>query len=162
MKVYKCKHHGETPYYTSTFLDGQRGKVITTRTCIVCKKERARKFSLEHPIDRSGRYLREKDKILARSKIWKKNNPDKIAQYDAKRRALKMGAEVSDFTLEQWNELIEENNHSCYYCGEDNIRLTQDHVIPLSKHGNHTKSNIVPACQSCNSKKKDKLVFLTN
>jgi 5-methylcytosine-specific restriction endonuclease McrA len=43
--------------------------------------------------------------------------------------------------------------HCCVYCGRKMQRLTQDHITPLSRGGNHTKSNIVPACRSCNSKK---------
>ena len=38
-------------------------------------------------------------------------------------------------------------------------RPTRDHVIPISKGGNNTKENIVPACGSCNSKKKDKILL---
>lgn len=30
-----------------------------------------------------------------------------------------------------------------------------DHVIPLSKGGHHTASNVVPACGPCNSVKSD-------
>ena len=37
-------------------------------------------------------------------------------------------------------------------------RLTQDHVIPLSKGGQHIKENIVPACPSCNSKKGNRML----
>ncbi|MCK4464389.1 MAG: HNH endonuclease [Bacteroidales bacterium] len=36
-------------------------------------------------------------------------------------------------------------------------RETKDHVIPISKGGDNTKENIVPACQSCNSKKFNKI-----
>ena len=43
----------------------------------------------------------------------------------------------------------------CYYC---RLRfpardLTMDHVVPIVRGGKSTKSNIVPACKSCNSKK---------
>ena len=32
-------------------------------------------------------------------------------------------------------------------------RLEMDHITPLSKGGDHTASNIVPCCRSCNAKK---------
>ena len=35
---------------------------------------------------------------------------------------------------------------------------TKDHVIPISKGGHNTKENIVPACQSCNNKKYNKIL----
>lgn len=44
----------------------------------------------------------------------------------------------------------------CYYCGEktEPIDITMDHVVPLSRGGKSTKGNVVPACKSCNTKKK--------
>lgn len=41
----------------------------------------------------------------------------------------------------------------CAYCQERFDELTRDHVIPLLKGGSHSIENIVPACQSCNSRK---------
>ena len=44
----------------------------------------------------------------------------------------------------------------CYYChrevGREN--LTMDHLVPLSRGGKSKKGNIVPACKTCNNKKK--------
>jgi 5-methylcytosine-specific restriction endonuclease McrA len=72
----------------------------------------------------------------------------------AKRRALKINAPIRDFTSAQWKALQEHFSHRCAYCGRRaKGHLTQDHITPLSKGGNHTLSNIVPACKSCNSKK---------
>ena len=47
----------------------------------------------------------------------------------------------------------------CFYCQESfHARLlTMDHVIPLTKGGLSVKSNLVPCCKSCNSKKKNLL-----
>ena len=44
----------------------------------------------------------------------------------------------------------------CYYCQSKVGRphLTMDHVVPLSRGGKSRKGNIVPACKSCNNKKK--------
>lgn len=43
--------------------------------------------------------------------------------------------------------------YKCAYCNCTPTALTQDHVVPVTKGGEHTISNIVPACQSCNSAK---------
>lgn len=41
----------------------------------------------------------------------------------------------------------------CQYCGSDQVRLTFDHVVPRSKGGQTTWTNIVAACDPCNAKK---------
>ena len=77
-----------------------------------------------------------------------------IANHNAKRRAARNGAAVRDFTAEQWRYLQEHFSHCCAYCGKKSSGgLTQDHITPLSKGGDHTLSNIVPSCRSCNSAK---------
>lgn len=43
----------------------------------------------------------------------------------------------------------------CQYCGENEVVLTFDHVIPKSKGGETTWQNIVAACETCNTKKGD-------
>lgn len=69
-------------------------------------------------------------------------------------RMRKHGAAVSDFTAKQWVVMQEAFCHSCAYCGKRaKGHLTQDHITPLSKDGNHTYANIVPACRLCNGRK---------
>lgn len=41
----------------------------------------------------------------------------------------------------------------CQYCGSDEGQLTSDHVIPRSKGGLTTWTNIVAACDDCNLRK---------
>jgi 5-methylcytosine-specific restriction endonuclease McrA len=75
----------------------------------------------------------------------------------ARHRARKKNAAICDFTVAQWKALQEHFDHRCAYCGRRaKGKLTQDHITPLSQGGNHTLSNIVPACSSCNSKKHTK------
>lgn len=59
------------------------------------------------------------------------------------------------FTAQQWRELKARYNYTCLCCGrqEPEIRLTADHVIPLSRGGSNDISNIQPLCLSCNSSK---------
>lgn len=46
-------------------------------------------------------------------------------------------------------------DYCCAYCGVKPDRLDPDHVIPLSKQGPNTTSNLLPACASCNCDKRD-------
>ncbi|RJQ84277.1 MAG: HNH endonuclease [Desulfobacteraceae bacterium] len=47
----------------------------------------------------------------------------------------------------------------CYWCGLSVApkELTMDHIVPLARGGKTTKSNVVPACRSCNTQKKQLL-----
>lgn len=47
----------------------------------------------------------------------------------------------------------------CYWCDRTIPvqELTMDHVVPLSRGGLSVKSNVVPSCKECNSKKKQLL-----
>ena len=44
----------------------------------------------------------------------------------------------------------------CHYCHEKfpPAELTMDHIVPLSRGGKSTKSNVVICCKTCNNKKK--------
>lgn len=66
---------------------------------------------------------------------------------------------VSTLTAAEWLSIQDTYKHKCVYCGERKP-LTMDHIIPVSKGGNHVKENIVPACHSCNAKKYNKSVLL--
>ncbi len=93
-------------------------------------------------------------------KRWARNNPEKIAAFkknqNAKRRLRKSTGKI---THEEWALIKDKANNRCFYCKKKKY-LTQDHVIPLSKGGVHCINNVVPACQSCNSKKGNKIITL--
>ncbi|MEJ2038352.1 MAG: HNH endonuclease [Desulfosarcinaceae bacterium] len=47
----------------------------------------------------------------------------------------------------------------CHYCGKPTppSELTMDHIVPLSRGGKTTKSNVAPCCKTCNNTKKQLL-----
>jgi 5-methylcytosine-specific restriction endonuclease McrA len=47
----------------------------------------------------------------------------------------------------------------CGYCGQSYPPngLTMDHIVPIARGGRSTKGNVIPACKSCNTKKKQML-----
>lgn len=73
-----------------------------------------------------------------------------VSAYHAKKR----GAQVSDFTAVEWQAMKSDYQNRCAYCGKSGLLLEQDHVKPLSRGGDHTASNIVPACRKCNAFKR--------
>lgn len=99
------------------------------------------------------RRLKRLEERKAAYRQWRANNRDKHKASNDRRRAAKASALRNDLTAAQWHTIKEHYGHRCVYCDRKMQRLTQDHITPLSKGGSHTMSNIVPACQSCNSKK---------
>lgn len=52
------------------------------------------------------------------------------------------------------HNIFKRDSFCCQYCGKDKD-LTLDHLIPKSKGGKSTWTNLVTACKSCNAKKGD-------
>lgn len=71
-----------------------------------------------------------------------------------KRRMILQGQ--SDLTADQWATIKARYQQRCVYCAKK-TDLTMDHIIPLSKGGQHTMENILPACRSCNSRKGNRI-----
>lgn len=75
-------------------------------------------------------------------------------QHYVKRMRAVQATTENRLTKEEWQEILQRYFYRCYYCfGYSKTQLTQDHYIPVSRGGKHTKSNIVPACKACNSRK---------
>lgn len=102
-----------------------------------------------------------KAKSAEYSKIWRQSHPDELRTYRHKRRSMLAGAEGS-YTPGEWRDLVIRCEHRCVHCRrqEPEIKLTVDHIIPVSKGGSNWISNIQPLCNSCNSKKRDKVMTL--
>jgi len=68
------------------------------------------------------------------------------------RKAKQRGSTALMLSPDQlWRRWVE-FDHRCAYCGADGD-LQVEHVIPISKGGEHHLGNIVPACQRCNFSK---------
>jgi len=105
-------------------------------------KARRRKYRCDNRAARSA-YM---------NRYYHKNREVMMAHV-ARYHARKLGAFISDFTDEDWQIALDYYDYKCAYCGTQDKPLAREHIIPLSRGGPHTISNIVPACQSCNSRK---------
>ncbi len=50
------------------------------------------------------------------------------------------------------------DNYTCQYCGRQHANLTIDHLVPRSRGGDDSWTNMVACCSRCNSQKGDKLL----
>ena len=101
-------------------------------------------------------YERERDEVIARGKKWAEDNPEKVRQAKAnnrrKRRAARH-ASTGSFTTEEFRALCERYENRCLACGDTEVALEADHVVPLTRGGTDDIGNIQPLCGSCNRKK---------
>ena len=81
--------------------------------------------------------------------------------YSPKRRAIMARGEVINHT-----EVFDAYGWICHLCGgeidphagkNDWMRVTLDHIIPISKGGTHTRDNVAPAHAKCNFNKGNSL-----
>lgn len=93
------------------------------------------------------------------ARAWRLRNPDKFIALSAKCAAVKFGL-TEHFTGTQWADLKTRSGYRCLRCNlsEPEIKLTVDHIVPMSKGGLNVIDNIQPLCGPCNSKKQDTLI----
>jgi 5-methylcytosine-specific restriction endonuclease McrA len=116
----------------------------------------------EREIERSKiRYINNKKQIKENNKRYRKINKDKIRirkrVAEHKRKAKEKLLDYN-YSPGDWTNCKNHFNNKCAYCGKEKV-LTQDHFIALSKGGEYTLNNIVPACVNCNSSKSNKDFF---
>jgi 5-methylcytosine-specific restriction endonuclease McrA len=122
------------------------------------KARERRKQDLEHyrEIGRNS-YERHAEARRKYSLEYYKLHPEKSVAANNRRRALKLASEGSH-TEDEWEQLKAFYDYQCLQCGkkEPDIKLTRDHVIPLTQGGTDFIDNIQPLCVRCNSKKNNK------
>lgn len=95
------------------------------------------------------------EKARTASLAWAKKNYGKVARNVSRYRAMLAKAPGS-FTEQEWLDRVAEFNGCCAFCLQPCDHLTVEHMQELSSGGSNEISNIVPACHSCNSRKRDR------
>lgn len=69
--------------------------------------------------------------------------------------------ELNTYCLQDWKDAMLYFRGACSYCGAKQsrrLKLTRDHLVPVSAGGVTIKQNIIPACGRCNSSKANHLL----
>ncbi len=121
----------------------------------------------------SDYYSAHKDVVKSRAKQWADSNPGRRAEIESdyrKRNRQAQNLRARNYRARQagasdgwnadlvwWNDLLVKFGYRCAYCRAEG-KMTLDHVVPLVRGGKHSPENIVPACESCNYSKQDRLL----
>ncbi len=92
---------------------------------------------------------------LEYNRAWRAAHPERARAWRSKHDALEYGA-AGCHTAGEWIALCDQYGNRCLRCGHTDVKLTKDHVIPLSLGGSNDVGNLQPLCHSCNCSKKDK------
>lgn len=118
-------------------------------------RDYARRMYVENPEARRAatkKYRNENiEKVRASLKKWQvAHGADSCTARRSKTRA--NGGHIAG---REWRELKKKYNYTCLRCGkrEPEIKLTLDHIIPISSGGKNVIENVQPLCKSCNSAK---------
>lgn len=122
-----CNECHEKKEITEFYERGNGGFYSICKACHIKATKQYAKENIEQT--RAGKIIRENRRIARKKEL------------------------IDDYTKEEWKSAIDFFDSACAYCGENNVKLTQDHFVALSKGGHYTKENIIPVCFSCNTQK---------
>lgn len=171
-----CSNAGCTETSPDKFSKDSTRKSGLRACCKRCKKLRDRRYRKVNPESPEKRKIRHSkhyaiygESIRAKRYTYRQDHPEADRKAKRRRRARSLSLPVQ-WTAQDWQECLEFFGHSCAYCGRGDAPLQRDHFIPLdtSRLPDDLKglrlgtvpSNMVPACGSCNSGKRNSDPFV--
>ena len=170
---------------TTEFYKHKKAKRGFRGECKTCCSALNKVFRDANPTYANQQYLKNRDYILAKQKIYvaanaaavalteqkyARANREKIAAYSSawtKANAEKNRLKAHHRRLQSKSngefaittvEMKRLYSAACIYCGSRD-RIEADHVMPLSRGGRQSIGNLAPACLSCNRSKGSKFVM---
>jgi len=147
--------------------------------CKDCRNSKAKNSYHKNPEKKVEYRKRNSEKIAKRMFEYYNLNKDKLLTQQKRYRASQQGKAISQkveaqrylqvkstrdgsITSETLESLYIAQNGKCYICKCDLTQLKRrnqhlDHIVPLSKGGEHILSNVAWSCSSCNFKKSNNL-----
>jgi hypothetical protein len=166
---YGRRRHQETPEYQKQRSQRYRDE---NKEAVAARVRRWQQANRERVAENGRRWQQENpERVAAKSRRWRRENPernaenvrlwneanrDRVATYKANRRAREAEAGVLRLSAGQLDAKYAFWGNRCYICGRDDVPLTLDHVKPVSAGGASMLCNYRPACQPCNSSKRQR------
>lgn len=89
---------------------------------------------------------------------YRERHPERVVALRKAEKFRRKARTVGEFTADEWLARFQQYDGRCHWCGQKISGSPHaDHLIPLSRGGTNTISNIVPSCATCNLSKNDKL-----
>ena len=154
VKKYRESHKEYEREYSKKYRQKNKERIKEYRNT---HKDRTKETSAEWRKNNPG-YGDQWNKNLEYKRQWNKTEKGRanLQRCKFKRRALRKLA-ANTLTAEEWQDILKQHEFRCIYCGKQfsMFKMTKDHIIPISKGGDNSRENIVPACKSCNSRMSD-------
>ena len=123
------------------------------------RKEQVRRSRCSGSGKEANRRYAQSKRGKAAHRRYRQSEKGKISQMRVLvSRRLIAGCE-NTLTHDQWQAVLKQYKNRCVYCGRK-VKLTVDHIIPISLGGTHTKKNVLPACMDCNIAKSNRLLLI--
>ena len=124
-------------------------------------KKKAKAYHQAHKDESKARRQTHREELIKYKGAYYQNNKGKFNAYGSKRRALKKGATMGDLNRikEIYRIAAEEPRVRDYLTGKliPMGHRQVDHVVPLSKGGQHRPSNLAVTSDECNLSKHNKM-----
>jgi 5-methylcytosine-specific restriction endonuclease McrA len=146
----------------------QKGKKLSETTkkkmSIIAKERGFGKWMIGKKQSEETRRKKSEVQRGSRGSNWqggKWSNPEYVKSYiqfnNRKQKLFRKGV-LGSHTQNEWEELKKKYSYMCLCCKKQEpfIKLSVDHIIPVSRGGTNNISNIQPLCRSCNTRKYQK------
>lgn len=106
-------------------------------------------------------YLLNREDRIKNAVVWRKNNPERFKEINLKKEQTRRARKANGFV-----ELIDlfsvwcRDAGLCFLCGfpADKTNWWLEHVVPLSRGGEHSYANVAVSHSECNRRKHNKLL----
>ena len=127
------------------------------------RKAKAYQENKEAMLARNRRWREaNREKERAQHKVYYANNPHIFAKRGTNRKESWAAIEKFEFSKRDYQSLLNRYSNSCAYCKHgfsDDLTVSLDHVVPVSRGGTHGAGNLVPSCRPCNSSKNSRTLM---